>query len=149
DGIRVITGGDDGKVVATDANARGEVVAEDSKHRWIDRVALGPDGALAWSAGKTAFVRTRKSERALDLPSTVGGLAFAPKGFRLAIAHYNGATLWFPNAEAPPEKLPWKGSHLGVSFNPDGKFLITTMQEPVLHGWRLADRQDLRMSGYS
>src|SRR5437016_10500095 len=80
DGIRVITGGDDGKVVATDANARGEVVAEDSKHRWIDRVALGPDGALAWSAGKTAFVRTRKSERALDLPSTVGGLAFAPKG---------------------------------------------------------------------
>jgi WD40 repeat protein len=149
DGIRVLTGGDDGKVVATDANGRSEVHAEDSKHRWIDRVALGPDGAIAWSAGKTAFVRTRKGERVLDLPSTVGGLAFAPKGVRLAIAHYNGATLWFPNAEAPPEKLDWKGSHLGVSFNPDGKFLITTMQEPVLHGWRLADRQDLRMSGYS
>ena len=27
-----------------------------------------------------------------------GGSCFAPKGFRLAVAHYNGATLWFPNA---------------------------------------------------
>jgi len=149
DGIRVVTGGDDGKVVATDASAHSETVAEDAKHRWIDRLALGPDAAVAWSAGKTAFVRTGKGERALDQPSTVGGLAFAPKGFRLAIAHYNGATLWFPNADAKPETLQWKGSHLGASFNPDGKFLITTMQEPVLHGWRLADRQDLRMSGYS
>ena len=38
------------------------------------------------------------SARMLEVPSTVGGLAFAPKGFRLAIAHYNGVTLWFPNA---------------------------------------------------
>jgi WD40 repeat protein len=150
DGERVITGGDDGKVIATDAVARSEPIAQDTKHRWIDRVAIAPNGAVAWSAGKTAFVRTQNGERALDVPSTVGGLAFAPKGFRLAIAHYNGVTLWFPNAaESVPEKLVWKGSHLGVSFNPDGKFLITTMQEPVLHGWRLADRQDLRMSGYS
>ena len=68
------------------------------------------------------------------------GLAFAPKGFRLAIAHYNGVTLWFPNASATPEKLEWKGSHLSVAFSPDGKFLVTAMQEPTLHGWRLAGR---------
>jgi WD40 repeat protein len=82
--------------------------------------------------------------------STVGGLAFAPKGFRLAIAHYNGATLWFPNAlQALPEKLEWKGSHLDVTFSPDGRFLVTGMQEPALHGWRLADRRHMRMSGYA
>jgi WD40 repeat protein len=80
----------------------------------------------------------------------VGGLAFFPKGLRLAIAHYNGATLWFPNAAgAAPEKLEWKGSHLGVAVSPDGRFLVTTMQEPMLHGWRLADRQHMRMSGYA
>jgi WD40 repeat protein len=150
DGKRIVTGGDDGKVVATDGSGRSEMIAVDGKNRWIDRVACGPDGAVAWSAGKTAFVRGGKGERALDVPSTVAGLAFAPKGFRLAVAHYNGVTLWFPNAaEAKPEKLEWKGSHLGTSFSPDGKFLITTMQEPTLHGWRLADRQDLRMSGYA
>ena len=134
DGERIFTAGDDGRVVAVDIEGEQETLV-DLGNQWIDNLTLGPDGALAWSVGKTAFVRGRKIERSLDAVSTVGGLAFAPKGFRLAIAHYNGATLW-------------KGSHLGIMFSPDGRFLITTMQEPALHGWRLADGQHMRMSGY-
>jgi WD40 repeat protein len=150
DGIRILTGGDDGTLVATDARGEHAILATDDKRRWIDQVALGPDGALAWSAGKTAHVLTRKGEqRSFEAPSTVAGLAFAPKGFRLGIAHYNGATLWFPNASAKPETLEWKGSHLSVAFSPDGKFLVTAMQEPMLHGWRLPEGQHMRMSGYS
>ena len=145
---RIVTGGDDGKLVAL--NAKGEtVLATDAKRRWIDNVALHPDGAFAWSAGKTAFVRSGKAEeKSFDAPSTVGGLAFAPKGLRLAIAHYNGVTLWFPNMAAKPEFLEWAGSHLGVIFSPDNKFLVTAMHEPALHGWRLADNRHMRMSGY-
>jgi WD40 repeat protein len=150
DGRRVITGGDDGRVVASDSTGATEVMATDAKRRWIDHVALGPDGAVAWSAGKTAYVRPGKGEvRSLDVVSTVGGLAFAPKGFRLAVAHYNGASLWFPKAQAAPELLEWKGSHLGVLFSANGKFLITSMQEPMLHGWRLPERNHVRMTGYS
>ena len=151
DGARIVTGGDDGKLVATAADGTHKEIAADDKKRWIDQVALGPDGAVAWSAGKTAHVLTGKGEqRAFDAPSTVAGLAFAPKGFRLAIAHYNGATLWFPNAPGtPPQTLEWKGSHLAATFSPDGRFLVTAMQEPTLHGWRLADGQHMRMSGYS
>jgi WD40 repeat protein len=150
DRTSVVTGGDDGKVVATDASGECRTIALDGKRRWIDHVALGPDGAVAWSAGKTAFAKTGKAEpRALDVASTVGGLAFAPKGMRLAIAHYNGVTLWFPNAQAAPEMLEWKGSHHHVAFSPDGKFLVTAMQEPALHGWRLVDAKHMRMSGYS
>jgi WD40 repeat protein len=149
DGRRVVTAGDDGKIVATDGEGASKVLASDPKHRWIDHVALGPDGVVAWSAGKTAYVQA-KDLRAFEAPSTVGGLAFFPKGLRLAIAHYNGATLWFPNAAgAAPEKLEWKGSHLGATVSPDGRFLVTTMQEPMLHGWRLVDRQHMRMSGYA
>jgi WD40 repeat protein len=148
DGERIVSGGDDGKLIATDLGS-SRVLASDAKHRWIDHVALGPDGTVAWSAGKTAFVQG-KELREVEAPSTVGGLAFLPKGFRLAIAHYNGATLWFPNAAgATPEKLEWKGSHLSATVSPDGRFLVTTMQEPMLHGWRLVDRQHMRMSGYS
>jgi WD40 repeat protein len=148
DGARIVSGGDDGKVVTTDTGS-SRVMATDPKHRWIDHVALGPDGAVAWSAGKTAFVQG-KELRQFEAPSTVGGLAFLPKGFRLAIAHYNGATLWFPNApQAQPEKLEWKGSHLGVTVSPDGRFLVTAMQEPMLHGWRLVDSKHMRMSGYA
>jgi WD40 repeat protein len=150
DGKLILTGGDDGTLVATDARGEHRVLATDDKKRWIDQVALGPDGAVAWSAGKTAHVLTKKGEpRSFEAPSTVAGLAFAPKGFRLGIAHYNGATLWFPNASAKPETLEWKGSHLSVAFSPDGKFLVTAMQEPMLHGWRLPEGQHMRMSGYS
>jgi WD40 repeat protein len=150
DGERVVTGGDDGKVVATDAAGEPHVIATDAKKRWIDHVALGPDGVVGWSAGKTAFVQNKKGEqRQTDMVSTVGGLAFLPKGCRLAIAHYNGASLWFPNAQAAPEKLEWKGSHLGITVSPDGKFVVTAMQEPMLHGWRLADGKHMRMSGYA
>jgi WD40 repeat protein len=149
-GERLVTGGDDGKVVATDAEGRSETLATDPKHRWIDCVALGPDGAVAWAAGKQVSVRSAKGEvRSIDVPSSAGGLAFAPKGLRLAVAHYGGATLWFPNAQAAPELLPWKGSHLDIAFSPDGRFLVTSMQESTLHGWRLVDGKDMRMSGYS
>jgi len=149
DGERIMMGGDDGKLVSV--NAKGEValLATDAKRRWIDNVALHSDGAFAWSVGKTAYVRSAKGEeKSLEVPSTVGGLAFAPKGLRLAIAHYNGATLWFPNMAATPEFLAWAGSHLAVTFSPDNKFLVTAMHEPAMHGWRLADNRHMRMSGY-
>jgi WD40 repeat protein len=149
DNARLVTGGDDGKLVALDGNGEVKPIATDPKRRWIDNVALHPDGAVAWSAGKTAFIRNGKNEeKSFDAPSTVGGLAFAPKGLRLAIAHYNGVTLWFPNMTAKPEVLEWAGSHLGVTFSPDNKFLVTAMHEPALHGWRLADTRHMRMTGY-
>ena len=59
-----------------------------------------------------------------------------PKGYRLALAHYNGVSLWFPNVEAAPTFLEWKGSHLDASSSPDGRFIVTSMQENALHGWR-------------
>ncbi|MFZ2159753.1 MAG: WD40 repeat domain-containing protein [Bradyrhizobium sp.] len=149
DGARIVMGGDDGKLVALDGKGEVTLLATDAKRRWIDNVAVHPDGAFAWSAGKTAFVRSGRGEdKSLDAPSTVGGLAFAPKGLRLAVAHYNGVTLWFPNMAAKPDVLEWAGSHLGVVFSPDNKFLVTAMHEPALHGWRLADVRHMRMTGY-
>src|SRR5207248_9170237 len=139
DSGRVLTGGDDGKVVATGSDGECVTIFTDAGRRWIDNVACGPQAALAWSAGKQAFVRSERSgERTLQAPSTVGGLAFAPKGLRLALAHYNGVTLWFPGAQSEPQLLPWKGSHLHLAFSHDGQFLVTSMQEPTLHGWRLS-----------
>ena len=59
---------------------------------------------MARSRGRPArppsSAAARARTRSFDVPSTVGGLAFAPKGLRLAIAHYNGVTLWFPNMAA-------------------------------------------------
>jgi WD40 repeat protein len=149
DGSRIVMGGDDGRLVALDTKGAVSELATDPKRRWVDNVALHGEGALAWSVGKVAYVRGGKGEdKFFEVASTVGGLAFAPKGMRLAIAHYGGVTLWFPNMAANAEFLEWAGSHLGVMFSPDNKFLVTAMHEPALHGWRLADQKHMRMSGY-
>lgn len=146
DGRQFVTGGDDGRVVLTDASGVMETIG-DEKGKWIDAAALR-DGAAAWSTGKIVRARSAKGEtKTLDIPSTSRGLAFFPKGYRLAIAHYNGATLWFPNA-GKPEALPWAGSHLDATISPDGRFLVTSMQENALHGWRVADGKNMRMAGY-
>src|SRR6201987_5065896 len=101
DGKRIVMGGDNGKLVPLEVKAAVTELAVDPKRRCIDNVSLHPDGAVAWSVGKTAFVRSGKNEdKFFEVPSTVGGLAFAPKGLRLAIAHYNGGTLWFSNIGA-------------------------------------------------
>ncbi len=147
-GKDLASGGDDGRVVLTCADGTTREIAHE-KGKWIDALAGRDDGALAWSAGKTVRARDPKGEiKTFSAPSTVRGLSFLPKGYRVAIAHYNGATLWFPNTAAAPETFAWKGSHLDVTASPDGRFLVTSMQENALHGWRLADRKDMRMSGY-
>jgi WD40 repeat protein len=144
----LITGGDDGLVAATDAAGMVTRLAERPR-KWIDHVATGPAGAVAYSVGREAVVRSADgSERRFALERTVGGLAFAPKGLRLAVARFGGVTLWWAGTDAAPVKLEWQGAHIGVSFSPDGKNVVTTMQESALHGWRLDDGRDMQMSGY-
>jgi len=147
DGRSVVTGGDDGRLVRTRPSAGASPIAE-MPGKWIDRVAAGPSGALAWASGRRALARAGGTERVFEAPSGIGGLAFAPKGLRVALAHYGGATLHWLGAGGEPLLLPWKGSHGLVTFSPDGRFLVTAMQENALHGWRLAERQDMRMGGY-
>jgi Anaphase-promoting complex subunit 4 WD40 domain len=145
---RILTGGEDGKVFETRADGRTILLAEGDR-RWIEALALGPEGSIAWSVGKTVFYRDGKGAvKSLPLPSTSQGLAFAPKGLRLAIAHVDGATLWYPNLTTSPEKLDWKGPHLDITFSPDSRFVVSSMQENQLHGWRLSDKGHMRMSGY-
>lgn len=145
---RLLTGGDDGLVAVTDAVGKVEWLAT-RPGKWIDHVAAGPGGAVAYSVGKQAIVRFSDGrERAFDHARSVGGLAFAPKGLRLAVAHYNTVMLWWAGTAADPVSLTWNGAHLGVGFSPEGRYVVTAMQENSLHGWRLDDGKDMRMTGY-
>ena len=147
DGKMLLTGGDDGRVVAIQADGAPQEIA-DEKGRWIDALAMRGK-AYAWSAGKQVRARDETGTvKTWSAPSTARGLAFQPKGYRLAATHYNGATLWFPKVEGVPQTLEWKGAHLDAAFSPDGRFLVTSMQENALHGWRLADSRNMRMTGY-
>jgi len=147
-GTRLITGGEDGKVFATGSGGEATLVAEAGR-KWITSIAAGPQGAIAYATGRSAFVKLPDGKvREFQHPRSVEGLGFAPKGLRFGVARYNGATLHFPATDGKPVELEWAGAHTGITFSPDGNFLVTTMQENALHGWRLADGQHMRMTGY-
>ncbi|MCM2292460.1 WD40 repeat domain-containing protein [Allorhizobium sp. BGMRC 0089] len=148
----LLTGGEDGKVLRVAHDGTSIELAHVAR-KWISVVAAGPQGAIAYAHGKSAFVRLA-SGAVHEYPEerTVEGIAFAPKGLRIAIARYNGVTLRFAAAEGQPVDLEWKGAHTGVSFSPDNRFVVTTMQENALHGWKLdgagSDTRHMRMTGY-
>jgi WD40 repeat protein len=148
DGKALVTGGEDGKVVATSGDGASTVLHEGGR-KWITAVAAGPQGATGFATGRTAHVRLPDGRlRSFEHSRSAEGLAFAPKGMRLAVARYGGATLHFPATEGRPVDLEWAGAHTGVVFSPDGNFVVTTMQENALHGWKLADGKHMRMTGY-
>lgn len=145
----VLTGGDDGRFLRVNGDGAVTEIAAHPR-RWIDHVAAGKGGRIACSVGRIAHLYdTDGKVRELDHPSTVGGLAFDAKGQRIAVAHYGGVTVWAKEKRGwKSTALKWAGSHTGVTFSPDGRFVISMMQENALHGWRLRDKADLRMSGY-
>ncbi|WP_019220131.1 WD40 repeat domain-containing protein [Bartonella florencae] len=147
DNTAIITGGEDGKICQTTADGRTELLGKQDR-KWINNVAFGPQKAFAFSSSRTTWAHVGKEQQELLHERSVEGLAFAPKGLRLAVAHYNGVTLHWLSTQIPPTTLVWKGAHCGVTFSPDNRYVISTMQENALHGWRLSDNQHLRMSGY-
>ncbi|NDV89270.1 WD40 repeat domain-containing protein [Aurantimonas aggregata] len=144
----ILTGGDDGLVCRVGLSGVHPVAETGGK--WVDAVAAAPWGAIAWSAGKAVTViRSDGTRREIDMVSTVQGLAFAPRGRSLAIAHYGGVTLADLRARPSADRLmAWMGSHVAVSFSPNGRHVVSAMNENVLHGWRIDDGADMRMSGY-
>jgi WD40 repeat protein len=150
-GDGVITGGDDGRLIWHRRDEAG--VLATAKGQWIDAVdASAGSGLIAFSAGKTLSVIDAKDagfHRDFQHERTVSGVAFEPKGRRIATSTYGGAALWFARiAQQKPTFLKWAGSHTAVTFSPDGAFVVTAMQDNQLHGWRIKDQKHMRMGGY-
>lgn len=153
DGRGFVSGGDDGRLVRTSEDGGVAELIRDPG-RQIDVLAVSrAANARAVALGKEVRLIDARGEvraRASDHPSTVSGIAFNPKGKRLAVAHYGGVTLWWTaTLGQSPNRLAWRGSHIGVSWSPNGTYVMTAMQECELHGWRVADGSDMAMSGYT
>jgi WD40 repeat protein len=150
-GEGLVTGGDDGRLVWSRAAGAEELAAVPG--RWIDAVAASAESKLiAFSAGRELHVRDAAYAgfaRIFSHEKSVADVAFDPKGRRIAAATYGGVALWYARIESQkPLMLKWAGSHVASAFSPDGKFLVSAMQDNQLHGWRVADEKNMRMGGY-
>lgn len=152
-GDDLVSAGQDGRVVRH-ANNNGDepkILAEGSLG-WINDLAIHRRACLiaATSGDKVIVVRTDGSHvTTLDgYPSTVSGLAFDKTAARLAASHYNGVSINSLENGFLDVALEWKGSHTGLSWSPDDRFIVSTTQERELHVWDLITMQDFRMGGY-
>lgn len=148
-----LTGGDDGRLCRVDMH--GEIEELGKSRRWVEHVTTYVDAKtalIASAAGKQVELRDatgRTLLKTFEHPTSVSGIAFDNKGKRLGASHYNGASLWYTQSKSDnPRLLEWKGSHIGIAMHPQGEALITAMQDNDLHGWRLSDGHNIRMSGY-
>lgn len=153
DGKSLVSGGEDGKVMRFAADGSTTELRGPAR-KWVNAVAAGPQASVAWAEGRTAYILTADGKtRELAEERTVEAIAFAPKGMRVGFARYNGVTLHWAAGAGAPVKFEWKGAHSAVTFSPDGRFLVTAMQENALHGWRLDGKpggevKHMRMTGY-
>lgn len=150
-GDGLASGGDDGRLVWTRRSQAQELAKVPG--RWLDAVAASPaSGLIAFAAGRELHVRDAADAsfaRVFPHEKTVADVAFDPKGRRIAAATYGAVALWYARIEGQkPTLLKWAGSHVACTFSPDGKFLVSAMQDNQLHGWRVADEKNMRMGGY-
>jgi WD40 repeat protein len=144
-----VSGGDDGRVMRIERDGTS-IELQRFAGQWIEHVVCLADARAAVAVGRSVHIVGSAARELGPHPSTVSGLALSASGDRLIAAHYNGVSIWDPAApaDAPPDQLEWKGSHLAVAASPDGKFVATATQDHALHAWRLADRTEMQMAGY-
>jgi WD40 repeat protein len=148
----IVTGGDDGQVITMAPDGTTAAIGNFGS-RWVEQLVASPASKLIVAGvGKEAIVwmpgAVVPSHR-FAFKSTVAGLSLDAMGKRLAVAHYNGASLLYPVSPGSSRNvLQWVGSHISCTLHPNAEYLITGTQETGLHGWRLPQGNDMTMSGY-
>ncbi len=148
------TGGADGAVAlhrAGDGAPRARVTLGAG---WVDRLLWSPDGAvLAAAVGRSAcFVSPDGVVRGRfdGHPSTVTGLAWhAGRGAFLTSA-YGVISLLDPAEPEPRTQHYFRTSMLTVHPSPDGRFVASGTQDPLVHVWDLDDESnEVNLTGYA
>ncbi|MDR6289701.1 WD40 repeat protein [Inquilinus ginsengisoli] len=146
-----LSGGDDGRLCRIDPGGAVSEIAT-VPGRWIAAVDAAPaTGRRLCAAGRDVLVFDAEGGEVTRLqgPAVIDGAAFDPRGRRVAAAHYGGVTVWSPRKRGWPSRLyAWQGAHLGVTWHPRSRFIVSALQEKALHAWRLSDGVHMQMPGY-
>ena len=166
---QVISGGDDGFVVAWDVTTGKEVRRYAGVNGHVTAVAVSPDGkqvsvgdsdgvVYVWDLAESA-----EKKHFSEHKSPVRSLAYAPDGKTIASCSRDGIKLWpvepfeskTPVVAGPAQKMKsvvtkngFKGHDaevLCVSFSADGKKLISSSAESALGLWETDTGKHLKM----
>jgi WD40 repeat protein len=150
-GVGLLVGTENGCLVGIEPDgSTGTLIRVD--RGWMEQVSVhAGTGVGACSSGRRITLLDHRAQIIAefeDHPSTVTGLAFSPDGDRLAASHYDGVSVWEIRSGNKVESLYWHGSHTAVSWSPNGKYILSALQDNQLHAWRMPGGKSLKMSGY-
>jgi WD40 repeat protein len=149
DSGRILTGGDDGRVVATSSEGLCDTISEHPSRRWIEHVVVDSSNRIGWTAGQNAYVLDGDGHQyELTLESAASGLALVGAE-RVIVTQNNGVTLWQPANLSTGRTFKVRGSHSMPTVSPDGSLFATSAYEPIVNLWRISDMTFMPLSGYS
>ena len=154
DGTHLATAGEDGQVKLFDARTGETVETLVNDELWAEHLAWSGDGkVLAGAAGHRIYVRNGigGTDQWGGHPGSVGALAWAPRGKRLASAANKGAYLWNVGSWDPVRVLDFPGAAVSLAWNTSGTALAAGTQDGFLYMRVQAPGttpRQLTMSGY-
>ena len=119
----------------------------------LDRRAGAAQATASPGAPARQVAGPRRDGRGADPGPRRRPCAASPSSRRAivcAATHYNGASLWFPKVEGPPQTLEWKGAHLDATVlarRPLPRHLDAGERAARLAARRFAQHADDRLSG--
>lgn len=142
-----LAGADDGAVYGVDVCGQRRRLLQ-LPRAWPDQLATHACGLRAVADGRDVRLLTACNEPAGALKehtSTVAGMAFDRAGTQLAVSHYDGVSIWDLPGQRRTKTLDYHGSHLGLAWQPNGRFVVTATQEKMLHAWDLRTGADVSL----
>ncbi|WP_346912167.1 WD40 repeat domain-containing protein [uncultured Roseibium sp.] len=151
-GAGFLSYGQDGRVVliADPAAPEPDVIWE-SDGDWVEALVFNEGSetvALAVRNQVTVIDLTGEETWSCELNGCITGLCPDSLGKRIAASHYGGVSVLSVDTGNIEMALEWKGSHIGVTWSPDDRFIVTATQEKELHIWDLVTMDDYRIGGY-
>ncbi len=133
-----LTGGEDGRVLRVAHDGTVTELAHVPR-KWISVVAAGPQGAIAYARGQVhPCPSLRRHDQGVHRRAHGRGDRLVhPRGCASAVARYKRRHAALGGHSRCARRPRMEGAHTGVTFSPDGRFVVTMMQESALHGWKL------------
>ena len=147
-----VSAGQDGTVWLTPAGApQSATRIWSSAGDWIEALLVHEGAGLIAAASARSLVVLASDgipRLQCEFEETISGLAFDRDGQRLAVSGYGGVSLVELATGTVEHRLTWKGAHIGVTWSPDNRYVVSATQEKELHIWDLVTMRDFRMGGY-
>lgn len=153
DGQNIVSCGQDGLIQSSSLtnNTKDNLQIRKADHSWIEVMVYNDQKSiLAYAVGNelTILQNGKEIARYDNHPSTITGISFSPSAMEVAVSHYDGITIWPTENKADGRTLSWKGSIIGVSWSPNGQYVVASTQDREIHIWDLVSGKDFRFGGF-